>query len=150
MIFKKNFKKNSGFTLLEILVVIAIIAILSAVIVSAFGSARSKTRDSRRISDIKQLKGAIDNYFATNFTYPASLSELQPAFLVTLPKDPQTNASYTYFTDAPVTGKRYHLCATTEGNFSTGNGKEGLVVFSGGDLCVGTNTKTFDVAGGIY
>lgn len=62
--------KAKGFTLVELLVVIAIIGLLSTLAVVALGSARSKARDARRISDIKQIQTALELYFADAGIYP--------------------------------------------------------------------------------
>ena len=66
---------KKGFTLIELLVVIAIIALLSTLSVVALNSARVKARDARRVSDIKQIRTALDMYFdntAPNNAYPAA------------------------------------------------------------------------------
>ncbi len=57
--------KNSskGFTLIELLVVIAIIGILSSVVMASLSSARAKARDTRRISDLSQIRNALFMYF---------------------------------------------------------------------------------------
>lgn len=64
--------KAKGFTLVELLVVIAIIGLLSTLAVVALGSARSKARDARRISDIKQIQTALELYQADQGTYPVA------------------------------------------------------------------------------
>lgn len=64
-------KDQKGFTLVELLVVIAIIGLLSTLAVVSLGSARTKARDARRISDIRQIQTALELYFATNSQYPA-------------------------------------------------------------------------------
>ena len=65
---------KKGFTLIELLVVIAIIALLSALSVVALNSARAKARDARRVSDIKQIRTALEMYFDQNMAYPAAPS----------------------------------------------------------------------------
>lgn len=62
--------KRKGFTLIELLVVIAIIGLLSTLAVVALTGARSKARDARRLSDIKQIQTALDLYYADNNSYP--------------------------------------------------------------------------------
>jgi prepilin-type N-terminal cleavage/methylation domain-containing protein len=65
---------KKGFTLIELLVVIAIIALLSTLSVVALNSARAKARDARRLSDIKQIRTALEMYFDQNMAYPANPS----------------------------------------------------------------------------
>ena len=53
---------KSAFTLIELLVVIAIIGILSTLSVVSFNSARQKSRDTRRVADIRQIQTALEMY----------------------------------------------------------------------------------------
>jgi len=62
-------KNNKGFTLLELLVVIAIIGLISTMAVVSLNSGREKARDSRRLSDIKQLQTAMEFHFDAGNTY---------------------------------------------------------------------------------
>ncbi len=62
---------KKGFTLIELLVVIAIIGLLSTLAVVALGSAREKARDSKRLSDLKQIQTALELYYTDNSVYPA-------------------------------------------------------------------------------
>ena len=61
---------NRGFTLIELLVVVAIIGLLSSIIAFSVTRARMKSRDARRISDMKQIKSGTDLYFSTDSGYP--------------------------------------------------------------------------------
>ncbi|HNW55669.1 MAG TPA: type II secretion system protein [bacterium] len=66
---------KKGFTLIELLVVIAIIAMLSTLSVVALNSARAKSRDARRASDIKQIRTALEMYQdKNNEMYPPTPS----------------------------------------------------------------------------
>lgn len=67
----KNNKK--GFTLVELLVVIAIIGLLSTLAVVALNNARQKSRDARRVSDIKQIQTALELYYNDEGGYPATV-----------------------------------------------------------------------------
>lgn len=67
-------KNQKGFTLIELLVVIAIIGLLSTLAVVALNNARSKSRDSKRISDIKQIQTALELYYNDNNAYPAAVT----------------------------------------------------------------------------
>lgn len=62
--------RKPGFTLIELLVVIAIIALLATFAVVSLNSARSRARDSKRLSDIKQMHTALELYFNVYNRYP--------------------------------------------------------------------------------
>lgn len=66
----KNHQK--GFTLIEILVVIAIIGILASVVLAALNSARSKARDAQRKETLKQISRAAELYYNDNLAYPVT------------------------------------------------------------------------------
>lgn len=66
-------KKSKGFTLIELLVVIAIIGILATIVLVSLNSARSKARDSRRVSDLRQIALALEMYYDDNSTYPGTI-----------------------------------------------------------------------------
>lgn len=60
-----------GFTLVEVLVVIAVIAILSSVLATNFSDARALARDEVRAADLDQIKLALALYRAENGAYPS-------------------------------------------------------------------------------
>lgn len=61
---------NKGFTLIELLVVIAIISLLSSIVLASLNLARGKSRDTRRLSDMKQIQIALELYRDSNDQYP--------------------------------------------------------------------------------
>lgn len=69
-----NKKYNKGFTLIELLVVIAIIGLLSTLAIVALNNARQKSRDARRVSDIKQIQTALELYYNDANGYPSSIA----------------------------------------------------------------------------
>jgi prepilin-type N-terminal cleavage/methylation domain-containing protein len=90
------FKSKKGFTLIELLVVIAIIGILASVVLASLNSARKKSRDARRVADIKQLQLALELEFDSARAYPAALATLATnGRIPVVPTDPLT-AAYSY------------------------------------------------------
>ncbi len=62
-------KKRQGFTLIEIMVVIAVIAILAGIVLVAFGPARKQAKDSRIESDMNQLQNFAENLYLEEGNY---------------------------------------------------------------------------------
>jgi len=91
----KNSNKK-GFTLVELLIVIAIISILTALIITNIYSSRGKARDAKRISDIAQLQLALEQYFNKFGVYPDLQARLVSDYISVLPKDPDSGLTYTY------------------------------------------------------
>lgn len=117
--------KNKGFTLIELLVVIAIIGILSSVVLASLNSAREKSRDAKRVSDMKQLQLALELYYDANSSaYPTAATaggtDIATAltglttggYIATLPSDPSTG-TYEYYSAA---GATYCLGVNLEGS----------------------------------
>lgn len=112
-------KNNKGFTLIELLVVVAIVSLLSSIMFASLSSARAKGRDARRLSDIRQIRTALELYLDANGVYPISGGATQPGggwshsaepvswgvgstfqtaiapYMSRLPVDPTNNASTT-------------------------------------------------------
>jgi prepilin-type N-terminal cleavage/methylation domain-containing protein len=62
---------SKGFTLFELLVVIGIIGLLSTLAVVALTSVRQKTRDAKRVADVRSIRYALELYFNDQNTYPS-------------------------------------------------------------------------------
>lgn len=96
--------RAAGFTLIELLVVVAIIALLSSLITFSVSQARLKSRDARRISDLKQIKSGTDLYFSTDGGYPdtgtwvpGSTLTCNAVIVLRIPDDPSAPVyHYTY------------------------------------------------------
>lgn len=121
----KSLSKEKGFTLVELLVVIAIIGVLATLLLLQLGGARAKGRDAKRITDISQLRVAIEQYFDDNSgSYPAlslyDVSDPMRPYLGTgrmaTTLDPLDQVQYGYSTNPAVGGKiiRYQVWAELE------------------------------------
>lgn len=79
-----------GFTLLELLIVIALIAVLATGAVMAINPAKRvrQANDTRIKTDISQIATALESYFTTNRIYPQSLGNLVPHELKSIPLPP--------------------------------------------------------------
>lgn len=125
-------KKRSGFTLIELLVVIAIIGVLASIVLASLNSARRKSRDARRITDLKQIQLALELYFDAQSPpqYPAATDPTVAAncdsdsanglevlatggYIPQVPKDPQ-GGCYRYTSVSSGTRTTYHLGTTLE------------------------------------
>lgn len=69
---KNTYSRSRAFTLIELLIVIAIIGILTSIIMVNLASARSKARDVKRISDIGQIQLALELFYDRCKAYPAN------------------------------------------------------------------------------
>ena len=70
---------KKGFTLIELLVVISIIGLLSTLGAVSLNSARQRSRDARRVADMKNLPTALELYFDVNSVYPVEASAVSLA-----------------------------------------------------------------------
>ncbi len=61
---------KKGFTLIEILIVVAIIGILASIVLVGLGSFRARGRDARRIADLRETQNALELYYTKNQKYP--------------------------------------------------------------------------------
>ncbi len=131
-IFFMKKRSISGFTLIELLVVIAIIGVLASIVLASLNSARQKSRDARRIADIKQLQLALELYYDAQSppAYPASSATCDATtarglqvlatggYIPQIPRDPSLAAGvncYWYATNTSGTANStYHLGATLE------------------------------------
>lgn len=67
-------KSRSGFTIVELLIVIVVIAILAAITIVAYNGVQTRARDSARTSDVRAIQKALELYKAEHGRYPARVA----------------------------------------------------------------------------
>lgn len=114
-------KAKKGFTIIELIVVVAIIGIVTGIIMASITNAKAKGRDSKRIADISVIQLALENYYDEYRHYPTALNDSNLINKGPIPQDPSTNLNYSYSAlNAGNTAtcssncQSYHLGATLE------------------------------------
>lgn len=131
----KLFKKQGGFTMIELLVVIVILGILSVIGLGSFSSSQMKARDSKRKTDLRTMGDALELYYNDNGRFPdsdssggimgcgaAAAEACVPGqiwqnttngttYMVQMPQDP-SGGKYYYMTS--LTGTYYQIYARLE------------------------------------
>ena len=69
-------KKAYGFTIVELLIVIVVIAILAAISIVAYTGIQTRARDTTRQSDISQVQKLVEAYYAIHGLYPTTASSM--------------------------------------------------------------------------
>lgn len=153
-------QKKNGFTLLELLIVIGILAILSTLVLTIVDPLAQfrKASDARRKSDLGQIQKALEQYYQDNGAYPTGTPDYRitnpeltpipwgstwPPYLDVLPSDPESpSRSYMYVS----TGQSYWIYASLErGGSDTQACKATLVACANNPLsasCLCDNTPT--------
>lgn len=71
-------KRQQGFTIVELLIVIVVIGILAALVITTFTGVQGRARDTERETDIKAIHGQLEAYYADHGGYP-SLTDMNTA-----------------------------------------------------------------------
>ncbi len=146
--------RNSGFTLIEVMIVVVILAILAAIIVPNVMSAPGKARNTRAQADIQGIISALNMYKLDNYTYPTTEQGLRALvakpsvepvphnwhqYLSKMPKDPwgkpyhyvypgAHNEAFDVWTDGPPGSQGKHKIGnwnSDENNSDNGNNSNG-------------------------
>jgi general secretion pathway protein G len=93
-------KHEAGFTLVELMIVMAIIGVLAMVAVPSYISAIKHAKEAVLKEDLHTLRAAIDSYTMDKQKAPQSLDDLiQDGYLKSIPEDPMTKSTTTWVTD---------------------------------------------------
>lgn len=112
-IFPQSKSTSNAFTLVELVIVIALIGILAVAGGASYTSTLKSARDARRKTDMENIRSALETYRGDTSTYPTGIQLLDPitpttAVLtpaqsptpqkkyISLPKDPKHNTTYVY------------------------------------------------------
>lgn len=77
--FRSTNRRRFGFTLIEVLIVIVVIAILSMLVIPQAMAARRQAKEAQLRGNLKQLRDAIERFEATTAAWPPALSDLMAA-----------------------------------------------------------------------
>lgn len=122
--------RSRGFTLLELLVVISIIAILVGLSSVSYTTAQKKSRNSKRRGDMQAVSKAFEQYNSLNQAYTNNCATMAIGSLPTgLPTDPKNVAPYVYSFSCPDTAT-YCACADLETEL--GNSDSANCTYNGG------------------
>jgi len=93
-------KQDAGFTLMELMIVMAIISVLATLAVPSFIGAIKSAREAVLKEDLHVMRAAIDSYTMDKQKAPQALDDLiQDGYLRSIPEDPMTKSKDTWVTD---------------------------------------------------
>jgi general secretion pathway protein G len=87
-------RRTDGFTLIELMVVMAIIVILAGIGTALYGNSLKRSKEAVLKEDLFRMRDAIDQYYADKGKYPANLDALvSDGYLRKIPEDPITRST---------------------------------------------------------
>jgi len=96
---RRKRRSESGFTLIELMIVMAIIGLLSTIAIPIYLRAVQRAKEAVLREDLHTMRSAIDSYTVDKEKAPQGLDDLvQAGYLKSIPKDPITNQSDTWIT----------------------------------------------------
>jgi general secretion pathway protein G len=100
-IFQSLNKKSRGFTLIELMVVMTVIALLISIAVPRYFNSVEKAKEATLKQSLSVMRVAIDKFYGDNDRYPSSIKELvTKKYIRAVPVDPMTESTETWVTQA--------------------------------------------------
>ncbi len=91
--------RTSGFTLMEMMIVMVLIVILAGIGLSVYGNSVQRAKEATLKEDLFRMRDAIDQYYADKNKYPGSLEDLvTEKYMRAVPQDPFTQSTDTWQT----------------------------------------------------
>jgi general secretion pathway protein G len=120
---RRTIKNEAGFTLIELMIVMAIIGVLATLAIPSFVSAIKHAREAVLKEDLQTMRGAIDSYTMDKQKAPQSLDDLvQEGYLKAVPEDPMTHSKDTWVPD--TSDAMYSIDQTEPGITDVHSGSE--------------------------
>lgn len=117
--------KNKGFTLVELMVVLAILALLLTLAVPRYFAGIERAKEATLKHDLNAIRESIDKFYADNGNYPKDLEDLvERKYIRKLPVDPITDSSETWLItspEAPLAGDVYDIHSGAPGTAKDGS-----------------------------
>jgi type IV pilus assembly protein PilA len=85
-------KRNQGFTIVELLIVIVVIGILALLVITTYSGIQAKARNSKRQTDVQSIQTQLEAYFSQNGYYPSLTDMNSSSWLTTNMKSLDQNA----------------------------------------------------------
>ena len=121
---RRNSSRLSGFTLIELMVVLAVVALLVAIVAPHYTGRITRAEETVLKEDLAVMRDAIDKHYADAGKYPGSLDELvAKRYIRAVPSDPITQSNRTWIVVAPAEREKGGVFDVKSG--ARGNGSDG-------------------------
>lgn len=127
-------KIRSGFTLIEIILVMVLLAIITGILLTNFNSSLKRGRDAQRKNDLSQIQKALEIYYSDMQSYPSfttffggklcttvACTTSERVYMQRTPKDPTSTYNYVYVPEPGTAPSYYYLYSYIENDKDVGN-----------------------------